>query len=65
MNVIEIRNYLLKPNVLEHFIDYFEANFIVTQQDAGMPVLGQFRVMGEPEHFVFVRGFSDMQSRLQ
>ena len=64
INVLEIRNYLLKPHVLEHFIDYFEAHFIASQQDAKMHVLGQFRVLSEPDHFVWLRGFSDMQTRL-
>jgi hypothetical protein len=51
--------------MLEHFIDYFEAHFIFFQKDANMPVLGQFRVMGEPDHFVWVRGFYDMKTRLE
>jgi hypothetical protein len=64
LNVFEIRNYLLQPHMLEHFIDYFEANFISTQEAVNMHVLGQFRIIGEPDHFVWIRGFSDMQSRL-
>ncbi|MCI0712247.1 MAG: NIPSNAP family protein [Chloroflexi bacterium] len=65
INVIELRNYLLKPGVREHFIDYFEEHFIDTQETVGMQVLGQFRVLGEPDHFVWLRGFRDMQSRLE
>jgi heme-degrading monooxygenase HmoA len=65
INTLELRNYLLKPNVLEHFIDYFEAHFIFSQEAAQMPVLGQFRVINEPNHFVWLRGFNDMQTRLE
>lgn len=63
LNVFEIRNYLLQPNKLEHFIDYFEANFITTQTAVNMHVLGQFRLIGEPDHYVWIRGFENMQTR--
>jgi hypothetical protein len=65
INVLEIRNYLLKPNMREHFLDFFEANFIASQEAVQMHILGQFRLIGEPDHFVWVRGFSDMQTRLE
>ncbi len=63
LNVFEIRNYLLQPHMTEHFIDYFEANFITTQTAVNMHVLGQFRLIGEPDHFVWIRGFENMQTR--
>ncbi|MEP7286558.1 MAG: hypothetical protein ABI947_12405 [Chloroflexota bacterium] len=65
MNIktIEIRNYLLKSNLRERFIDYFEEHFIFSQQERGLGVLGQFSVIGNPDHFVWLRGFSDMQTR--
>ena len=63
LNIFEIRNYVLQPHMTEHFIDYFEANFITTQTAVKMHVLGQFRVIGEPDHYVWMRGFNDMQSR--
>ena len=65
LNTLEIRNYLLKPHMLEHFIDYFEEHFIASQAAVNMKVLGQFRLVGEPQHFVWLRGFDDMQARLQ
>jgi hypothetical protein len=64
INVIELRSYLLKPGVREHFIDYFETHFIDTQEAVGMQILGQFRVRDEPDRFVWLRGFHDMRSRL-
>jgi hypothetical protein len=65
INLLELRNYLLKPRMLEHFIDYFETHFIVSQEQEKMPVLGQFRVLSEPDRFVWLRGFHDMQMRLE
>lgn len=64
LNVLEIRNYLLKPGLREHFIDYFEANFITTQADVNMFILGQFRLIGEPDHFVWMRAYENMDTRL-
>ncbi|MBX3081585.1 MAG: NIPSNAP family protein [Anaerolineae bacterium] len=64
ITVLELRNYLLKPDALEHFIDYFEAHFIASQQAVGMSVLGQFRAIAYPDHFVWLRGFTDMAARL-
>lgn len=64
-NILEIRNYLLKPNTVEHFIDYFDANFIHTQHAVNMQILGQFRVIGQPTHYVWLRGFETMQTRLE
>ena len=64
-NVLEIRNYLLKPNRLEHFIDYFEAHFIASQEAVGMSILGQFRLLSEPDRFVWIRGFRDMETRFE
>jgi hypothetical protein len=63
MVVLELRNYLLKSEVLEHFIDYFEQHFISSQEKLNMRVLGQFRLLGQPNRFVWLRGFSDMQTR--
>jgi hypothetical protein len=62
-SVFEIRNYVLQANRREHFIDYFEANFITTQTEVNMHVLGQFRLIGEPDHYVWIRGFENMQTR--
>jgi len=63
ITVLEVRNYLLKPNTLEHFLDYFEEHFIDSLRDVGADVIGQFRPLGEPNHVVWIRGFADMQVR--
>lgn len=61
----EIRNYLMQPAKRDHFIDYFEHHFILSQQEVGMDVLGQFRVIGRPDNFVWIRGYPDRASRFQ
>lgn len=63
VRVVEFRNYRLRPGVREAFIDYFEERFLDSQEDVGMRVLGQFRLVGEPDRFVWLRGFEDMAAR--
>src|SRR5258708_4653627 len=64
LNTFELRNYLIKPAMRDHFIDYFEEHFIFSQQAVNMHVLGQFRVIGAPDRYVWLRGFADMATRL-
>ncbi|MDQ3063814.1 MAG: hypothetical protein M3R14_13280 [Acidobacteriota bacterium] len=64
MKVLELRNYLLKPKAREKFIEYFENHFIDSQNMSGGYVLGQFRIKGKDDRFLWMRGFEDMQSRL-
>jgi hypothetical protein len=65
ITVLEVRKYLIKPTMQQHFIDYFEEHFITSQREVGMQVLGQFRPIGDPNHFVWIRGFEDMVARLK
>jgi hypothetical protein len=65
MAIFEIRNYVMQPGRTREFIRYFEENFLFSQRDEGMDVLGQFEVVGEPDRFVWIRRFEDMESRLR
>lgn len=65
MAIVEIRNYQMQPGRTREFIRYFEENFLFSQRDVGMHVLGQFEVVGEPDRFVWIRGFEDMASRFR
>ncbi|MBC8027832.1 MAG: NIPSNAP family protein [Steroidobacteraceae bacterium] len=62
-DVIELRQYTLKPGRRDELIDLFEREFIETQEDCGIRVLGQFRDRGRPDHFVWLRGFESLASR--
>ena len=44
-------------------IDLFERKFIEAQEDVGMGVIGHFRNADDPNAFVWVRAFADMESR--
>jgi hypothetical protein len=65
IRVLELRNYLLQPDRAHDFIRYFEEHFLRSQRDEGMHVLGQFELEGEPDRFVWFRGFEDMRTRLR
>ena len=61
--VVELRQYTLQPGTRERFIALFEREFIESQEELGMTVIGQFRDMDDPNRFVWLRGFADMDAR--
>lgn len=61
--VIELRRYRLNPGAREALIDVFDREFIETQEDVGMQVIAQFRDIDDPDAFVWLRGFADMDAR--
>ena len=65
VEVIELRNYLLKPGQRDYFIDSLEIKIMDTLNARGSYVLGQYRVKDAPDNFLWIRGFNDMTSRLE
>jgi len=63
INVIELRNYVLKPGQREKFTRLFEQHFVQSQFDLGGYPLNWFKVDGAPDNFLWIRGFTDMASR--
>jgi hypothetical protein len=63
IKVLELRDYLLRPGRREEFIDLFEANFTRSQNILGGFTLGQYRVKGADDNFLWMRGFRDMAER--
>ena len=63
MNVIELRNYLLKPGTRDSFIEYFKDHFVESQNILGAYTPGLFRVKGEDDRFFWIRGFDTIQER--
>jgi hypothetical protein len=61
--VVELRDYTLHPGRRDELIALFEREFIEAQEAAGMRVIAQFRDLDRPDHFVWLRGFADMDSR--
>jgi hypothetical protein len=61
--VVELRQYTLNPGRRDDLISLFDRHFVETQEAEGMRIIGQFRDANDPDRFVWVRGFRDMDSR--
>jgi len=61
--VVELRRYALRAGERETLIELFDREFVETQEAVGMRVLGQFRDLDDPDSFVWLRGFDDMETR--
>jgi hypothetical protein len=63
--VIELRQYTLKPGQRDVLIELFEREFIESQEALGMEIVGTFRDADDPDRFVWLRTFPDMEARAQ
>nr|MBA2444928.1 NIPSNAP family protein [Nocardioidaceae bacterium] len=61
--LVEFRNYRIVPGSIDRFIEHFEAHFLEPQEALGMEIVGQFRVLDDPERFVWIRRFRAPTSR--
>lgn len=63
VTVIELRRYVMRPGRRDDLIALFDGVFVEPLEAAGMRVLGQFRDVDDPDLFVWMRGFADMDAR--
>jgi quinol monooxygenase YgiN len=61
--IVELRQYTLRPEQRDVLIELFERAFIETQEAAGITLIGLFRDLDDPDRFVWLRGFQDMDQR--
>jgi quinol monooxygenase YgiN len=61
--ILELRQYTLVPGQRETLVRLFEKNFIESQEECGMTVVGQFQDRNDPDRFVWIRGFANMEAR--
>ena len=61
--IVELRQYTLKPGMRDVLIELFEREFVESQEALGMEIIGTFRDADDPDRFVWLRGFSDMEAR--
>ncbi|UMP00248.1 NIPSNAP family protein [Amycolatopsis sp. EV170708-02-1] len=61
--VVELRRYTLHPGRRDELIELFEREFVESQEACGMRLFGLFREPAEPDKFVWLRGFRDMEAR--
>jgi hypothetical protein len=61
--VLELRQYTLRPGRRDALIELFDREFVETQEAEGMAILGQFRDLDRPDRFVWLRSFPDISTR--
>lgn len=61
--IVELRQYTLKPGRRDDLINLFEEHFVEGQEEYGMQIVGQFRHCSNPDLFVWIRAFPDMEAR--
>lgn len=61
--IIELRQYLLHRGRRDELIELFDRELVETQEALGMRVVGQFRDVDRPNHFVWLRGFDNHATR--
>jgi hypothetical protein len=61
--VVELRRYRLHPGRRDELIELFERELVEPQEAVGMRLIGQFTDQDEPDQFVWLRGFADMEAR--
>ena len=64
-SVVELRQYTLHPGKRDVLIDLFDREFVESQEEVGMTIIGQFRDLDNANRFVWLRGFPDMTTRAQ
>jgi hypothetical protein len=61
--IVELRQYTLHAGGREILIPLFEREFLETQAEVGIDVLGQFHDLDDANRFVWMRSFPDMEHR--
>lgn len=62
-SVVELRQYTLHPGKRDVLMAMFEKRFVEPQEALGIRLHGEFRDMGDPDRFVWLRGFRSMEER--
>lgn len=62
-DIVELRQYTLRGGQRDTLASLFEREFVHTQEEVGIQVFGRFVDRDDPDRFVWMRGFSDMETR--
>ena len=63
--IVEMRQYTLRTGQRDAFVSLFEQEFIESQEAVGIRIIGGFRDLDDPDRYVWLRGFPDMDARAQ
>lgn len=61
--VVELRRYTVAPGQRARFAAWFDAYFPEAFEQLGAMVFGQFLERGDPDHFLWLRGYHDINAR--
>jgi hypothetical protein len=61
--VFDLRQYTLHPGRRDDLIAVFEDHLVEGQEATGMHISGHFRDLDDPDRFVWLRGFADLEAR--
>jgi quinol monooxygenase YgiN len=61
--VFELRNYAMQPGRRDELIELFDTHFTESQEALGSRILGSFRNLDDPNRWVWIRAFADMEVR--
>jgi hypothetical protein len=61
--IFELRDYTLRPSRRDALIALFEREFVESQEAVGARIVGTFRDLDAPDHFIWMRSFADMAAR--
>lgn len=61
--IVEMRTYRTKPGMRARFLEIFRARTVPEHDRLGMPIIGPFLSVDDPDIFFFMRGFRDAASR--
>jgi hypothetical protein len=62
--IVELQQDTLHSGLRDVLISLFELAFIEPQEAVGITMIGQFRDLEDPNRFIWLRGFPDMDQRL-
>ncbi|MDT7537260.1 MAG: hypothetical protein QOI82_845 [Actinomycetota bacterium] len=62
--IVELRQYTLVPGMRDVLVELFDREFVESQEELGMRILGTFRDLDRDDRFVWLRAFDDMATRL-
>src|SRR4051794_8256376 len=62
-DILELRQYTLHRGRRDTLIDLFERHFVESQEACDIVLPGTFCDLDDPDRFVWLRGFADMQAR--
>lgn len=64
-NLFELRRYRLKPGAFDDLLTLFEREFVHTQQAVGIDVPAIYRDVDDPNGFVWLRSFENIDARAE